>query len=128
MSRDSYRATGGLFLLALLSFFNNSMGAAASDTGSGKDVFDRRCAGCHAVDTNKEGPALRGVVGRKAGTADGFQYSDALRASGITWNEGLLVRWLENPDGMVKGTDMEFRVSKAEEREAVVAYLKSLAR
>jgi cytochrome c len=58
----------------------------------------------------------------------GFQYSDALRASGITWNEGLLMKWLENPDAMVKGTDMEFRVPKAEEREAVVAYLKSLTR
>jgi cytochrome c len=43
-----------------------------------------------------------------------FQYSDALRASGITWNEGLLMKWLENPDAMVKGTDMEFKVSKAE--------------
>jgi cytochrome c len=68
------------------------------------------------------------VVGRKAGTVSGFLYSDAMRASGITWNEGLLMKWLENPDAMVKGTDLEFRVPKAEEREAVVAYLKSLTR
>jgi cytochrome c len=71
---------------------------------------------------------LRGVVGRKAGTVAGFPYSDALRTSGIMWNEGLLTKWLENPEAMVKGTDMEFRVPKAEEREAVVAYLKSLSR
>jgi cytochrome c len=107
---------------------NNSTNAVASDAGSGKNVFDRRCSGCHAADINKEGPALRGVVGRKAATVGGFQYSDALRASGITWNEELLVKWLESPDAMVKGTDMEFRVSKADEREAVVAYLRSLTR
>ena len=91
-------------------------------------MFDRRCSGCHSADSSKEGPPLRGVVGRKAGTVSGFLYSDSLRASGITWNEGLLMKWLENPDAMVKGTDMEFRVPKAEEREAVVAYLRSLSR
>jgi cytochrome c len=107
---------------------NPSGSAAGADAGTGKDVFERRCSGCHAADTSKEGPLLRGVVGRKAGTVSGFQYSDALRASGVTWNEGLLMKWLENPDAMVKGTDMEFKVSKAEEREAVVAYLKSLTK
>ena len=105
-----------------------SMWAAVPDAGSGKDVFERRCSGCHSPDTSKEGPPLRGVVGRKAGTAAGFQYSDALRTSGIAWNEGLLLKWLENPDAMVKGTDMEFRVPKVEERQAIVGYLKSLTK
>jgi cytochrome c len=126
--RARYCLTTAPFLLVLLSVFNHSIGAAGSDAVFGKDVFDRRCSGCHAADSSKEGPLLRGVVGRKAGTVAGFQYSDALRASGITWDEGLLAKWLENPDAMVKGTDMEFRVPKAEEREAVVAYLKSLSR
>jgi len=115
-------------LLVLGACLNPPMSAADPDAGSGKDVFERRCSGCHAVDISKEGPALRGVVGRKAGTAAGFQYSDALRASGIKWDEGLLLKWLENPDAMVKGTDMEFRVAKPEERGAVVAYLKSLTK
>jgi cytochrome c len=126
MKRSSvYFLTAGLFFLVLLAVFNHSISAAGSEAGTGKDVFDRRCSGCHAADSSKEGPLLRGVIGRKAGTVTGFQYSDALRASGITWNEELLMKWLENPDAMVKGTDMEFRVPKAEEREAVVAWLKS---
>jgi cytochrome c len=129
MNRSArYGWTAAPFLLALLAVVNPSSSAAGADAGTGKDVFERRCSGCHAADTSKEGPLLRGVVGRKAGTVSGFQYSDALRASGVTWNEGLLMKWLENPDAMVKGTDMEFKVSKAEEREAVVAYLKSLTK
>jgi cytochrome c len=69
---------------------------------------------------------LRGGVGRKAGTVAGFQYSDGLRNSAITWTEDLLAKWLENPDALVKDNDMEFRVSNADERAALVAYLKTL--
>jgi cytochrome c len=123
-----YCVTAGVLFMATLAGLSPSSSGAGPDAGAGKDVFDRRCSGCHAADSSKEGPPLRGVVGRKAGTVSGFLYSDSLRASGITWNEGLLMKWLENPDAMVKGTDMEFRVPKAEEREAVVAYLKSLTR
>jgi cytochrome c len=123
-----YSLTAGVLFMAILVGLSPSSTGAGPDAGAGKNVFDRRCSGCHAADSTKEGPPLRGVVGRKAGTVSGFLYSDSLRASGITWNEGLLMKWLENPDAMVKGTDMEFRVPKAEEREAVVAYLKSLTR
>jgi cytochrome c len=78
------------------------------------------------VDSDKEGPRLRGVLGRKAGTVAGFPYSDALRKSGITWTEELLTKWLENPEALVGDNDMAFHVSNAEERAALVAYLKSL--
>jgi cytochrome c len=70
---------------------------------------------------------LRGVVGRKAGTVPAFQYSDSLRNSGIVWNEELLGKWLENTEAVVNNNDMEFRVSNAAERQAIIAYLKSLA-
>jgi len=123
-----YCLTAAPFLLVLFSVFNRSISGAGPDPESGKVVFYRRCSGCHAADSSKEGPLLRGVIGRKAGTVAGFPYSDALRASGITWTEDLLTKWLENPDAMVNGTDMEFRVPKAEEREAVVAWLKSLTK
>jgi cytochrome c len=123
-----YSLTAGVLFMGILAALSPLSRGAEPDAGAGKDVFDRRCSGCHAADSSKEGPPLRGVVGRKAGTVSGFLYSDSLRASGITWNEGLLMKWLENPDVMVKGTDMEFRVPKAEEREAVIAYLKSLTR
>jgi cytochrome c len=115
-----------VFFLLFITVANQSPGAAGPTPGAGKDVFEKRCTGCHATDSNKEGPRLRGVVGRKAGTVVGFQYSDALRNSEITWTEGLLVKWLENPDALVKDNDMEFRVSNADERAALVVFLKTL--
>jgi cytochrome c len=92
----------------------------------GKDLFARRCSGCHALDRNKEGPRLGGVFGRKAASLTDFEYSEALRKSGIEWNEANLERWLRDPDAMAPGTDMAFRVADASEREALIAYLKSL--
>src|ERR1017187_10914881 len=56
----------------------------------------KRCAGCHAPDFDKGGPRLRGILNRKAGTVKDFLYSDALRESGIYWDENWLNRWLEN--------------------------------
>jgi cytochrome c len=117
--------TGACFL-SLFAVLNVASHAAGQDAADGKDVFARRCSGCHAPDSNKEGPRLRGVLGRTAGTAPGFQYSDALRASGIVWNEEVLNKWLENPQALVTNNDMEFRVPNAAERTAVTAYLKSL--
>jgi cytochrome c len=115
-----------IFCLFVIAVVNQAPGAAGPDPGAGRDLLGRRCSGCHATDSSKEGPRLRGVVGRKAGTVAGFSYSDALRNSGITWTEDLLIKWLENPETLVKGNDMEFRVSNAGEREALVDYLKSL--
>ena len=112
----------GLLLIgaATLSSF-----AGESDPQRGKEVFARRCAGCHALDSNKEGPRLRGVLNRKAGAATGFLYSEGLRNAGFTWDESRLNQWLQNPDAVVKDTDMEFRLSNPDERAAVIAYLKS---
>jgi cytochrome c len=92
----------------------------------GKDLFVRRCSGCHAPDLNKEGPRLRGVYGRKAASAPGFAYSGALKKLGIRWDDAGLDRWLSDPDSMAPDTDMGFSLKDAKEREAVIAYLKSL--
>ncbi len=96
----------------------------AADRGA--DAFARRCSGCHALDADKEGPRLRGVFGRKAGTVEGFPYSDELRKSDLVWDEATLERWLEDPMKMVPGTDMPFRVPNATDRGLIVRYLKSL--
>ncbi|HEX3746592.1 MAG TPA: c-type cytochrome [Bryobacteraceae bacterium] len=93
----------------------------------GKDLFARRCGGCHDADRNKEGPALRGVYGRNAAGAPGFSYSDALRNAHFRWDEAGLERWLSDPDSVAPGTGMDFQVKDAEERAAIVAYLKSLS-
>jgi cytochrome c len=113
-------------LLSVFSIVGLSFQGGAPSTGAGKELFAKRCSGCHALDSDKEGPRLRGVVGRKAGSSPGFQYSDALRKSGIVWDESLLKKWLENPQNVVKDSEMEFRVSNPEERDALVSWLKSL--
>jgi len=93
----------------------------------GKELFARRCSGCHALDRNQEGPPLRGVFGRKAASLADFEYSDALRKSGIAWNAENLERWLRDPEAVAPGTDMAFRIPNGEERQALIAYLKSLS-
>jgi cytochrome c len=92
----------------------------------GKELFVRRCSGCHAPDSNKEGPRLRGVYGRKAAAVPDFAYSEGLKKSSIHWDDASLDRWLTGPDEMVPDTDMAFRVKDGEERKALIAYLKTL--
>jgi cytochrome c len=91
----------------------------------GKEVFEKRCTGCHALDNQRAGPKLRGVYGRKAGVIGGFPYSDELKASGIVWDAVTLDKWLTDPEALVPGNDMAFRVSKAEERVAIIEFLRT---
>jgi cytochrome c len=100
--------------------------AFATPEQTGKELFVRRCSGCHSPDLNKEGPSLRGIYGRKSATAPGFAYSDALKKATIRWDDQSLDRWLTDPDAMVPDTDMAFRVSDSAERKAIIAYLKTL--
>src|SRR5580658_7677312 len=79
--------------------------SAAGESGKeerGKELFLRRCSGCHAPDLNKEGPSLRGIYGRKAASAPGFSYSEALKKASIRWDDQTLDRWLIDPDAMVQ--------------------------
>jgi cytochrome c len=66
----------------------------------------------------------RGVWGRKAGSAAGFVYSPALRNSSVVWTDDTLVRWLANPQDVIPGQRMNFRVATAEDRADIVAYLR----
>ncbi len=101
---------------------------AQTTGGAGKAVFEKRCGGCHAIDRDKEGPRLGGVVGRRAGAVAGFEYSSALKKSKITWTAETLDEWLTETDSVVPGNDMTFRVDKAEERRAIIEYLISAGR
>jgi cytochrome c len=87
-------------------------------------VFEKRCANCHAMEKNKDGPKLVAVVGRRAGSVSGFEYSDALKSTHLTWTEATLDKWLADPDVLVPGNSMEFRLSKAEDRRDLIEYLK----
>jgi cytochrome c len=93
----------------------------------GKELFEKRCSGCHALDKDKEGPRLRGVYGRTSGTVPSFQYSDALKAAHITWDAATLDKWLAGPEQFVPDSDMAFQLVKADERVEVIAYLKQLS-
>lgn len=88
------------------------------------------CTACHTTSTdgaNAMGPNLRGVVGRKAGTAPGFQYSQPMRSSGIRWTPKELDSFLTDVSAKVPGTLMPFPgLPDPQDRQAVIAYLKSL--
>lgn len=88
------------------------------------------CSACHTTSSdgaNSMGPNLRGVVGRRAGTAPGFQYSDAMKGLGIRWTPQELDSFLTNVQAKVPGTLMPFNgLPDAQDRQAVIAYLKSL--
>jgi cytochrome c2 len=102
------------------------MPAKASDGGParGKEVFEKRCTGCHALGQNREGPMLRGVYGRTSGSVANFTYSPALKAARIVWNDASIERWLADPDLFVPGNNMGFRVAKPQERQDLVRFLK----
>ena len=117
---------------ALAALQTDKGGAEASteqpgDAERGKAVFEKRCVGCHAMDANREGPQLRGVYGRKAGSLAGFQYSASLKNSGLTWNPETLDKWLRDPDALVPGNDMSFATPKAADRKDLIAYLQQAA-
>jgi cytochrome c len=115
-------ALAGFALLIAGSAISSS--SQAADQMGGKALFEKRCGGCHSLDKDKEGPRLAGVYGRKAGTIDSFQYSEALKNSKIVWSDDTLERWLTDTERVVPNNDMSFHVESAEERKAIIAYLK----
>ncbi|WP_027156180.1 c-type cytochrome [Mesorhizobium sp. WSM2561] len=100
---------------------------AQADAALGQRAF-QRCSGCHSTaDQRKAGPGLGGIVGRPAGSMEGYRYSKALKSSGLVWDEATLDRFLAAPREVVPKTTMTMAVSKPEDRQNIVAYLKSLS-
>jgi cytochrome c len=99
----------------------------AQDAGHGKSVFEA-CAACHATDhANRVGPGLEGIVGRKAGTVSGFRYSNAMKNSGIVWDEKWLNAYLESPQKAVPGNRMPYPGLKdTTDRADLIAFLTTL--
>jgi cytochrome c len=92
------------------------------DADRGKSLY-QACEACHSLDDNDLGPRHRGVVGRHAGSVADYSYSNALKSSGLTWDEATLDRWLTNPSALVPGTKMFFQLSSAQDRADVIAFL-----
>jgi cytochrome c len=104
-----------------------SGGANAQDAAAGEKVFGV-CKMCHQIGEgakNAVGPALNGVIGRKAGTAAGYSYSDANKNSGITWDEATFREYIKDPKVKVPGTKMIYAGLKDEQKtNDLVAFLK----
>jgi cytochrome c len=99
-----------------------SVNIPAGDPGRGKTLY-QACEACHSVDENDLGPKHRGVVGRRAGSVADYNYSVALKNSGLTWDAPTLDRWLTNPSALVPGTKMFFQISDPQSRADVIAFL-----
>jgi cytochrome c len=98
----------------------------APDPAKGKDLYQSRCAACHSLDFNGVGPSHRGVFGRQAGKVANYNYSPALKASTVTWNETSLERWLADPEALIPGQKMGLNLPDLSERSDVIAYIKQI--
>lgn len=111
MTLRSHAASGVALVLALSAGVLTAQPAAAGDAGKGKGVFNAQCGICHTA--NKGGPAilgpnLWGVVGRKAGSVPGYNYTSGMKAAGFTWTDEKLTAYLPAPRAMVPGTKMTY--------------------
>ena len=122
-------------LLGALALAVSGPAAAMSEAGmmamtkAGQVMFEHRCRSCHADDpaARSYGPPLVGVIGRKAGSIEGFAYSDAMKASGLVWTEDALRAWMANNDGFMPGTRMRHvGVTDHTEQDFILAYLRTL--
>jgi cytochrome c len=103
------------------------MAGASRDPVRGREAFEKRCTGCHTLDTIKVGPRLRGVYSRKAGTDPQFPYSDAVMKASVTWDETTLDRWLSDTESVIPGNEMPFRLDDPADRSNIIAYLRQLS-
>jgi cytochrome c len=121
--------TGNRFRVAVLAAGVMVCGGPAlaeGDAAAGEKVFNK-CKACHTVEAgkNKIGPSLHGVFGRKAGSVEGFKYSDAMKNAGVTWDEKTLDEYLAAPKSFIAGNRMMFAgLTKEDDRQNVIAYLK----
>ncbi len=120
---------GWMAMVAAFGFLS-SLGTAAAQSGDaakGERVF-AQCKACHTVEKggrNGIGPNLFGIFGSKAGVVEGFNFSDALKASGIVWDDKTMAEFLKDPKGRIPGNKMVFAgIRRADQLDDLLAYLK----
>ena len=100
--------------------------ASAADVENGKSIWNK-CRACHQIGENAKnmvGPTLNGLFGRKAGSIEGFNYSEANKTSGITWDEATFREYIKNPKAKIPNTKMVFAgISDEADVDDLVAYL-----
>ena len=117
-----------LGLLVAVTSIAAAQDARAQDVSAGENSF-KKCLACHSIGDgakNKVGPVLNGLDGRKSGTVEGFNYSDANKNSGITWNKDQFLEYIKDPKAKIPGTKMAFAGIKNEKEAGDLwAYLSS---
>jgi len=113
-------------LAAAFAFSVCSVGAGgAGDAKRGEELY-ARCAACHALAFDRVGPRHCGLLGRRAGSVQGFEYSAAMKKSGIVWNAKTLDRFIADPPKSLPGTTMTYAgIKDPAERADLIAYLAS---
>ena len=114
------------FLAIAAAFLLHALPAAAADLAKGEQLW-RKCASCQTLDANgrnRAGPRLHGVFGRVAGSVPDYSYSEALKKSGIVWNDSTLDAYIKDAEAFVPGTKMYGGLSQDADREDLLAFLK----
>ena len=99
--------------------------ARAADVEKGKAVFEQ-CAACHSLDGagDYDGPSLKGIIGRKAGSLDEYRYSAAMKRSEVTWDATALDKYIADPQAFIPGNRMAFAgIADKAERDDLIAFL-----
>jgi cytochrome c len=95
----------------------------------GPTLFKQQCGTCHATtaaEPARQGPQLSKILGRHAGSVEGFHYSAGFAKADFVWDEAKLDAWIADPQAMIPGAVMAYRQSKPEVRSAIISYLKEL--
>ncbi len=120
--------TAAAVLVAGMATAAGPAAAQSGEASKGQRVFNTQCRSCHTLEKDGAqvtGPNLHGLFGRKAGTSPGYAYSDAMKNSGIVWDETTLAEYSRDPKGKVPGTKMIYNgVKNAGQLADLVAYLK----
>ena len=128
MDRPAIRA----FAFTALSFLASlaPAWAAQEESDDGMVAYNNACRTCHSFkpDDNRLGPTLHDIVGRKAGSIEGFAFSPSMKASGITWDEATLDKFISDPNQVVSGNKMQpfGGIADAGDRKKIIDYLKTL--
>src|SRR5262249_11402493 len=128
MARSATRLAVVLAMLAGATTAAEAADAArgAPDTARGAQLW-RKCASCHTLDVNgrdRAGPRLHGIFGRTAGAVPDYNYSDALKKSGIVWTDATLDAYIKDAEAFLPGTKMYGGLSQDEDRADLLAFLK----
>lgn len=120
-----------LALVMMLAFWIAAADAvfAVEESKGGQEAFNNACRTCHSskAGDNRLGPNLNKIVGRKAGSTEGYAYSESMKKAGITWDDASLDKFITNPDSVVPGNNMKpfTGISDAGQRKEIIEFLKT---